>query len=389
MFDNEIIPNKFVNSFDGKELEIITGVPYKITNNGNYIDDWGGDHGSTPRLSSENHPPGHHFHPRQLWFLAESSLRRGYKIFANGKYLDSWGGGNESKLHINSTDYPPENPCYFRQIWSFYSENNNSKSKIFQIHNEKNDCFLDTWGGGVCSNILLCSHFNSPTDVHYSKQLWKLIRIFDYKLNAIISNFEYNLSLNKKKQPKKKTICEKVFDNSTSSAKLTVAFTFQEELTSTFNFSFNESLEFISETKLNTVIPFTDIEKEFNFKHSFEANKPTTTIKNEKFVTTKTVELSPKSCVKSTDYYDFMENVEIPFEAKAEITAIGDRLKKDGKIVKNTKVDADAVKLFLRENNFRGKIIKSEGNSVLAKVHGIFHGSYVLRTYQKLEDMQL
>ncbi|CAG8528336.1 10555_t:CDS:1 [Diversispora eburnea] len=386
MFDNEIIPNKFVISFDGKGLDIITGIPYKISNNGNYIDEWGGNHGSTPHLSSENHPPGHSFYSRQLWFLVESSFRRGYKIFSNGKYLDSWGGGNDSKLYISSTDHPPENPCYLRQIWSFYSENNNSKSKVFQIHNEKNNCFIDTWGGGGGSNIKLCSHFNIPTDVHYSKQLWKFIRVFDYKLNAVISNFDYKLSSDKKKQPKKKTICEKIIDNLTSSTKLTVAFTFQEELTSKFNFSFNESLEFISETKLNTVIPFTDIEKEFNFRHNFEANKLTTT---EKFTTTNTVELTPKSCVKSTNHYDFMENVEIPFEATIEITVIGDRLKKDGKIVKNTKLDADAVKLFLRENNFRGKIIRSEGNYVLAKVHGIFHGSYVLRTYQKLEDIKL
>ncbi|CAG8497013.1 5772_t:CDS:2, partial [Diversispora eburnea] len=39
--------------------------------------------------------------------------------------------------------------------------------------------------------------------------------------------------------------------------------------------------------------------------------------------------------------------------------AIGNRYKKDDSIVENAEVDEDAVKLFLKEKNFRGKIIGS------------------------------
>ncbi|RHZ68616.1 hypothetical protein Glove_294g120 [Diversispora epigaea] len=385
MVDNEKIPNKFVLSINGRELDFVTGIPYKISNKGNYIDDWGGGNGSCPSLSSENVSSNNSKFLRQLWVLKETSHSRGYKILGNKNYLDSWGGGHEAKLYLSSTDYPPETPCFLRQIWSFYSKNGSSKE--LQIHNEQNNCVLDTWGKGGGTYIFFCSHLNGPTSENYAKQLWKFIPAFDYKLNAVISNFKYKLSSDIKKQQITKNIREDTLDNLASSAKLTTSFNFQEELTNTYSFSFNESLDFISETKLITVIPFMNIEKEFNFKHSFEANKPTTTINKETCTITKTVEVPPKSCVKATDFADFVENIEIPFEATAEITATGDRYKKDGSIAKNTKVDSDAVKLFLKENNFKGKIIESEGYSVLAKVKGTLRGSYFIKTYRKLEDL--
>ncbi|RHZ68687.1 hypothetical protein Glove_294g137 [Diversispora epigaea] len=129
-----------------------------------------------------------------------------------------------------------------------------------------------------------------------------------------------------------------------------------------------------------------DFEKEFNFKNSFEANKHIKTEKKESCTITKEVKVPPKSCIKAIDYVDYVENIEIPSEATAEITASSDHFKEDGTI-KKAEVDKDAVKLFLKENNFQGKIIRSEVNSILAKVSGTFCGSYFLRTYRKLEDM--
>ncbi|CAG8496976.1 5770_t:CDS:1 [Diversispora eburnea] len=379
------ISNKFVLSIDGKELDFVTGIPYKISNKVNYIDDWGGSDGSCPCLSPENFSSNNSKYLRQLWVLKETSHPREYKIFANKNYLDSWGGGHEAKLHLNSTDYLPETPGYSRQIWSFYSRNDSSKE--LQIHNKQNNCVLDTWGKGSGSYIYFSSHFQGPTAENFAKQLWKFVPAFDYKLYAVIKNFKYQLSSDIEKQKIIKTIREDTLDNLASSAKLTTAFNFQEELTNTYSFSFNESLEYISETKLIVVIPFMNIEKEFNFKHSFEANKPIETIKKETCNITKTVEVPPNSCVKSTDFADFMENLEIPFEATVEITATGDRYKKDGTMAKNVKVDADAVKLFLKENNFKGKIFKSEGYFIQAKVKGTLRGSYFTKTYRKLEDL--
>ncbi|RHZ68617.1 hypothetical protein Glove_294g121 [Diversispora epigaea] len=394
MVDNEKISNKFVLSIDGKELDFVTGIPYKISNKGNYIDDWGGSGDSCPRLSSDNNPPGNSHHSRQLWVFMETSHPREYKIFSGrtNDYLDSRGGSHEAKLYLNSTDYRPENSCHLRQIWSFNSRNDSSKE--FKIYNKQNNCCLDTWGKGKGSYIYFCLRLPTTKKLSSLKivrpqntnQSWKFTP-FDYKLNAVISNFEYKFSLDIKIQQVTKTIREDTLDNLASSAKLTTSFNFQEELTNTYSFSFNESLDFISETKLNTLIPFSGIELEFDFKHSFEANKPIATIKKETCTMAKTVEVPPKSCVKATDFADFMENIEIPFEATAEIKATSDRYKKDGTTIKNAKVDSDAVRLFLKENNFKGEIIKSEGYSVLTKVHGSFHGSYFLKTHRKLEDI--
>ncbi|RHZ68685.1 hypothetical protein Glove_294g157 [Diversispora epigaea] len=389
MVDNEKIPNKLVLSFDGKKLDVITGIPYKISNGRLYIDDWGGSHGSSPRTTDLNKPPPEHAdYLRQIFVIKGDSRTGRYKMFVNGKYMDSWGGGRDANLYLSSTDNPPEHPCYSRQIWSFYSASD-SKSKEFQIQNEQNNFFLDTFGRGEGSYISFCSTCQRPTDEHYSRQLWKFIPAFDYKLNAVIDNFKYKLSSDIKRQEIKRTLHEDILDNLASSAELIQTFNFQEELTNAYTFSFKESLEFISETKLITIIPFTGIEKEFDFKYSFEANEPITTRMKKSYAIAKKVKVPPNSCIKAIDYVDFVENIEIPFEATAEITAIGDRYKKNGKIIKNAKVDSDAVKLFLKENNFQGEIIGSEKNSVLAKVQGTFRGSYVLRTYGKLEDMNL
>ncbi|RHZ68605.1 hypothetical protein Glove_294g155 [Diversispora epigaea] len=536
MVDNEKIPNKLVLTFNGKKSDIITGIPYKISNDKLYIDDWGGKHGSCFCFTSTNQPPENPNYLRQIFVIRETSCTGRYKILVNGNYMDSWGGNvNDAKLYMGSNDNPPEHPCYSRQIWSFYSAD--SKSKEFQLRNEQNNYFLDTFGRGQDSQIGFCCSCQRPTDKHYSRQLWKFTPAFDYKLNAVVDNFKYKLSSDIKRQQKKKTLHEDILDNLGSSAELVPTFNVKEELTNTYTFSFKESLKFISETKLITVIPFTGIEKEFNFKYSFEANEPITTEKKESYsiakkvkvppnscikaidyvdfvenieipfeataeitaigdpfdyklnavvdnfkyklssdikrqqkkktlhedildnlgssaelvptfnvkeeltntytfsfkeslkfisetklitvipftgiekefnfkysfeanepITTekkesysiaKKVKVPPNSCIKAIDYVDFVENIEIPFEATAEITAIGDRYKKNGTIIKNAKVDSDAIKLFLKENNFQGKITGSEKNSVLAKVQGTFRGSYVLRTYRKLEDINL
>ncbi|CAG8555113.1 6982_t:CDS:2 [Diversispora eburnea] len=380
------IPNKFVLSFDGKELDIITGVPYKISNFGNCIDDWGGSDGSSPRLSHHNHPPGHTFYLRQLWILEKTSHPRGYKILSGRTVdcFDSLGCGHQEKLHLSSTNSnsPDENSYNINQIWSFYSTAD-SKSKEFQIHNEQNSCFLDSHG--LFSRIRFSSCCNSSMGEKNLNQLWKFIPAFDYKLNVVINNFKYKLSSDIKKHRLKKTIREDILDNVSSSEAITTI-NFQEELTNTYSFSFNESLDFISETKLIADIPFMDIEKEFNFKYNFEANKRITIVNEESCTITKEVKVQPKSCIKAIDYVDFVENIEIPFEATAKITALSDQFKKDGTIIKNAEVDEDAVKLFLKENNFQGEIIRSEGNSVIAKVNGVFCGSYFLKPYRKFED---
>ncbi|RHZ68656.1 hypothetical protein Glove_294g138 [Diversispora epigaea] len=382
------IPNKFVLSIDGKELDIITGIPYKISNSQNYIDDWGGGSGSSPRLSRHDHTPDHPFYSRQLWVLEKTSHPRGYKILSvrTTDCLDSLGGGHHEKLHLSSTsstdDSLEDNPYNINQIWSFYFTDN-SKSKEFQIHNEQNSCFLHSHG--VFTRVRFSSCCNSSTSENSLNQIWKFIPAFDYKLNVVINNFKYKLSSNIKNYQIKKTIREDILDNQASS-EATTTINFQEELTNKYGFSFNESLDFISETKLITTIPFIDIEKEFNFKYSFESNKQITIVNEESCMITKEVKVQPKSCVKAIDYVDFVKNVEIPFEATAEITALSDQFKKDGTIVKNAEVDSDAVKLFLKENNFQGEIIMSEGNSVIAKVNGVFSGSYFLKPYRKFED---
>ncbi|CAG8555091.1 6981_t:CDS:2 [Diversispora eburnea] len=133
----------------------------------------------------------------------------------------------------------------------------------------------------------------------------------------------------------------------------------------------NEQNSYLSfDFKLNVVKTSSYVKKQIK---KTIPNKQITTIKKELYAIAKNVKASHNSCIKVIDYVDFVNN-EIPFEATAEITAIGYRYKKDGTIIKNAKVDEDAVNLFLKFQ---------------AKVQGIFCGSYVLRTYRKLDDMIL
>src|SRR5688572_9615556 len=113
MVDNEKIPNKLVLSNDGNKINIITGVPYKISNREHYIEDLGD--GSHPYLSPYNHPPGHTLYSRQLWVLKETSYPRGYKMAANGNYMESREVSHKAKLYLSSFDNPPEDSGYSQQ----------------------------------------------------------------------------------------------------------------------------------------------------------------------------------------------------------------------------------------------------------------------------------
>ncbi|CAG8741699.1 5834_t:CDS:1, partial [Dentiscutata heterogama] len=186
-----LIPNKFVHNTNDENLDITTGIPYKIINDGHYLDNGGGDYGSYVILSGYSYDRNDSNYSRQIWFLEESSNFGEYRISSNGKFLDTFGGENGSEVRISYKNHF-DSPYYSRQLLSFLNQND-SKSKKVQIQNLLNKCYLDNWG--AYSTVHFSSNIYSPRNPLYSRQLWKF-ETSDYKLNAVIENFKYDKKIN-------------------------------------------------------------------------------------------------------------------------------------------------------------------------------------------------
>lgn len=182
---------------DGSKLNIFTNTIYKIINCGNYLDNWEGkdkensenqyDKGRI-HLNSINLPSTSVDASRQLWCIEPSIEKGKYKISNSGNYLDNWGSkdkrfiyisnrANQGRVHLCSSNIPSNNPYYSRQLWSI--ELSGVKGK-YKISNDGN--YLENWGGSdrdmlSISNdqgrVNLCSNDNAPNSPHYSNQLWE------------------------------------------------------------------------------------------------------------------------------------------------------------------------------------------------------------------------
>ncbi|CAG8805843.1 22177_t:CDS:2, partial [Racocetra persica] len=165
-----LIPNNSVNITGGDDLEIITGIPYKIINDGHYLDNGGANYGSYVTLCGNSYDRNDSNYSRQRWFIEESTNLGEYRISSNGKYLDTFGGENEFECRMSYENHC-DNPYYSRQLWSFLNQNESEcESKKVQIQNLSNKCYLDNWGG--YSTVHFSSHFNQPNEHFYSRHIF-------------------------------------------------------------------------------------------------------------------------------------------------------------------------------------------------------------------------
>ncbi|RIB07685.1 hypothetical protein C2G38_411625 [Gigaspora rosea] len=189
---DDLIPNNIVHVSGGKDLNITTGIPCKFINDGHYLDNGGGGYGSYVRLIGNSYDRNDSNYARQIWFLEESKNYGEYIISSDRNYLDTFGGGHESEVRVSNRNHY-DNPDYKRQRWTFSTQVISETNEEVQIQSLSNKCYLDNWG--VYSTVHFSKYLNEPSDIFYSRQLWKF-EIADYKLKAEIENFKYDKKIN-------------------------------------------------------------------------------------------------------------------------------------------------------------------------------------------------
>ncbi|RIB07683.1 hypothetical protein C2G38_2273497 [Gigaspora rosea] len=293
---DDLIPNNFVHVIGGKDLNITTGIPCKIINNGHYLDNGGGGYGRYVELFVNSYDRNDYNYARQIWFLEESKNYGEYRISSDRNYLDTFGGGHRYKARVD-VGMHYDNPNYSRQLWTF-STQIISETEEVQIQNLSNKCYLDNWGGNLsCSN------------------LWKT-EITPSEKTPNITPWSFNKS--------KELIFLDKLDVDVKAEYAGVKGTFQEII------NWNKkatSLETTKKLKLD--------ETNISGKYSIE-------IQNQEEVEVKIIW--------------HKVNLDIQFTAMAKIKGFSDRLRKNGTIAKMEQVDVNAVLVFLKNSGFKGKI---------------------------------
>ncbi|CAG8555972.1 6314_t:CDS:2 [Cetraspora pellucida] len=332
-----LIPNDYVHITGGKDLNITTGIPCKITHDGHYLDNGGGNHGSYVNLNWQTYDRNDNY-SRQIWFFEETSYPGKYKISSDGYYLDTFGGENNSECRISKKNHH-DNPYYLRQLWSFLNQNILESEKV-QIQNTSNKCYLDTWG--QYSTVRFSSYFNKPDEDFYSRQVPFVI--FASKNSGNTCNIEINLS---------------------------------EKMQNITSWSFNRSKEIAFLDKLDV-----DINAEYagvrgNLPEITEWDNKNTSLEATKKVQLDETKVSGKYLSKMQNKEEVKVkiiwhkvNLDIKFTATAKIKGFSDRLRKDGSIATMEQVDINAVLCFLRDSGFEGTYFGVEGKSVLVEVTG-------------------
>ncbi|CAG8464879.1 18092_t:CDS:2 [Racocetra fulgida] len=369
-----LIPNNYVHITGGKDLEITTGIPCKITNEGHYLDNGGGTYGSYVTLRGNSYDRNDPNYSRQIWFIVESTNFGKYRISSNGNYLDTFGGANASECRMSYENHC-DNPYYSRQLWTFLNQNISESEKV-QIQNLSNKCYLDNWANQY-SIVRFSSYFNKPTDSFYSRQLWKF-EIADYKLKAEIEAFKYDKKINNLDSYATK-VSSTIFAsrNQSHSGSCKIELTLSEKTHNITTWSFNKSKEITFLNKLDV-----DIKAEYagvkgNLPEVIEWDNKTTSLETIKKIKLDETNVSGKYSIVIQNKEEVEVkiiwhkiNLDIQFTATAKIKGFSDRLRKNGSIAKMEQVDVNALLCFLSNSGFEGTIIGTEGNNILAEITG-------------------
>ncbi|CAG8666558.1 18861_t:CDS:2, partial [Racocetra persica] len=369
-----LIPNNYVHITGGKDLEITTGIPCKITNDGHYLDNGGGTFGSYVTLSGNSYDRNDPNYSNQIWFIVESSNFGKYRISSNGNYLDTFGGENASECRMSYENHC-DNPYYSRQLWTFLNQNISEYEKV-QIQNLSNKCYLDNWANQY-SIVRFSSYFNKPTDSFYSRQLWKF-EIADYKLVAEIKAFKYDKKINDLDSYTTK-VSSTIFAsrNQSHSGSCKIELTLSEKTHNITSWSFNKSKEIAFLNKLDV-----DIKAEYagvkgNLPEVIEWDNQTKSLETIKKIKLDETNVSGKYSMEIQNKEEVEVkiiwhkiNLDVQFTATTKIKGFSDRLRKNGSIAKMEQVDINAVLCFLSNSGFEGTIIGAEGNNVLVEITG-------------------
>ncbi|CAG8605405.1 10731_t:CDS:2 [Cetraspora pellucida] len=326
-----LIPNNSVHITGGKDLEIITGIPYKIINDGHYLDNGDADYGSYVTLCGHNYDRNDSKYSRQIWYIEESANLGEYRISSNGKYLDTFGGEHEFECRMNYESHC-DSPYYSRQLW--------------------------------------------PNEGWYSRQLWKF-EIPDYQLKAEIENFKYDEKINDLESYVTKVTSSIFTSRNQSLGSNKLGITLSEKMQNISSWSFNKSKEIVFLDKLNV-----DIKAEYagvkgNLPEIIKWDNKTISLETSKKVKLDETNVSGKYSVEIQKKEDvevkiiwYKVNLDVQFTAIAKIMGYSDRLRKNGSVAKMEQVDVNATLSFLRNSGFEGTIIGTEGKNVLVEITG-------------------
>ena len=283
---------------------------------------------------------------------------------------------NGKVLNVHGDDklvYPIEDdaPNHTHRLWQLVPSYDSSYCRIKCKHNGK---VLNVHGD---DKLVYPIEDDASNHTH---RLWEFIPT-GYKITALITDFQYDSPpediLEKYKKPV--DIIEKRTISNNSGAELTDTVSYSKTFTNTFSYGFKESLNFTAKTEVKAGIPFTTSTKaEFSLSVGFEANQQITKSDSVTYNITKQVKVPAFTSVRISAYANWIENLEMPFEATVKITALADRLMRNGNIARDKSVDGNVVSQFLSHHNFKGNIIRIEGDVVFAKISGKFIGSYGL-----------
>ena len=253
---------------------------------------------------------------------------------------------------------------------------------------------LDAEGDNGQGRIYRSNYHNDYTSWYLTPQ--------NYNLKAVIQNFQYVGNpldiLNQQKRPVS-VLAKTSFRNPTN-ATLTEVIdkTWQTTDTATWSFEESSSLHFsdtftihaeasasflgIVSAKAETTNVFT-----WDWKKDSKNSLSKTFTASDTVRIQKSIQVPPHTNLDANTMINRAQNIPIPFTAEVKITALSDRLKRNGKVAKMVPVDLDALRLFLERENYQGNIFRTEGNAVYAQIRGTITADVGFETIVSTENV--
>ncbi|CAF1976559.1 unnamed protein product [Rotaria magnacalcarata] len=163
--------------------------------------------------------------------------------------------------------------------------------------------------------------------------------------------------------------------------------------TSTFLYSFKESLNFLSGISFRAAIPLVSTAGgsmiDMKSEVGGESQQQWTQTRQETYSISKTITVPPNECIEVKSFVKWIENISVAFKAKIKISGRCHRLRvNNGQVVENQPMDRDMIQQYLQMNSFQGRILShTEDDSITAELTGVFRGSYGLGTDTLLSNI--
>ncbi|PKC11520.1 hypothetical protein RhiirA5_354048 [Rhizophagus irregularis] len=360
-----LIPNNrvIINSDSTQDFNLVEGITYKIVHlkSGLNLDS-----------NSNNIHVSSSFNPYQYWSLRKANENE-YNIVCAVSSMNLDGNGQEtyaSKPGDNSVSNP-------YQRWAIKKVNNDTYN-IVHVNSESRN--LDSNG----QEVYISSYENNSENNIY--QHWSF-EPSNYKLNAVVMDFEYPPDLKQKldryktrtnllsgslviNNPTNGTIEQTVDKTEKKSSSYTLKIRKSEsfKVTKNIGVSFDIGRTIFGILGLHTGFQG-GIKNEFNSTHEEEYKKSVKELVSYRI--RQKVEAPPLTSIMVNSSVDKI-NIDIPFKAKIRVTGKADRLDEYGRIVPMTDVDANALRYYLQKEYYDAKVVAEEGNSLIITTNGNF-----------------